>query len=48
VQGHLEDIAIAKDYHGMKFGMKLINALDHIAAQLGCYKVCALARSVME
>ncbi|PQE23885.1 glucosamine 6-phosphate acetyltransferase protein [Rutstroemia sp. NJR-2017a BBW] len=38
VQGHVEDIAIAKDYHGMKFGMKLIKALDHIAAELGCYK----------
>ncbi|KAM3068909.1 Glucosamine-phosphate N-acetyltransferase-like protein [Clarireedia jacksonii] len=38
IQGHIEDIAIAKDHHGKKFGTKLIKALDHIAAQLGCYK----------
>jgi GNAT superfamily N-acetyltransferase len=38
-QGHLEDIAIASDMQGKKFGVKLIQALDHIAKEVGCYKV---------
>jgi len=37
-QGHVEDIAIASDMQGKKFGIKLIQALDHIAKEVGCYK----------
>ena len=36
--GHIEDIAVAKDQQGKKLGLRLIQALDHIAAQIGCYK----------
>jgi len=38
-QGHIEDIVIKKEYQGKKFGVKLIEALDYIAGQVGCYKV---------
>ncbi|KAH8803300.1 glucosamine 6-phosphate N-acetyltransferase-like protein [Xylogone sp. PMI_703] len=36
--GHIEDIAVARDQQGKKLGIKLIKALDYIAAQVGCYK----------
>lgn len=36
--GHIEDIAVAKDQQGKKLGLRLIQALDFIAAKLGCYK----------
>jgi glucosamine-phosphate N-acetyltransferase len=36
--GHIEDIAVAKDQQGKKLGLRLIQALDYIAAQIGCYK----------
>jgi glucosamine-phosphate N-acetyltransferase len=38
VIGHIEDIAVAKDQQGKKLGLKLIKALDFIAAKVGCYK----------
>ncbi|KAF3310607.1 Glucosamine-phosphate N-acetyltransferase-like protein [Orbilia oligospora] len=38
--GHIEDIAVAKDQQGKKLGLRMINALDHIAEKAGCYKVC--------
>ncbi len=38
--GHIEDIAVAKDQQGKKLGLRLIQALDHVADQVGCYKVC--------
>jgi len=38
IQGHIEDIAISANQQGKKFGVKLLNALDSIAAQVGCYK----------
>jgi N-acetylglutamate synthase-like GNAT family acetyltransferase len=41
-QGHIEDIAIKKDQQGKKLGLKLIEALDYVAEQVGCYKVCLL------
>ncbi|QDS77673.1 hypothetical protein FKW77_003370 [Venturia effusa] len=37
-QGHIEDIAIKKEAQGKKFGVKLLEALDYIAAEVGCYK----------
>lgn len=37
--GHIEDIAVAKDQQGKKLGLRIIQALDHIAEKLGCYKV---------
>lgn len=46
IQGHIEDIAIASDMQGKKFGIKLIKALDHIGKEVGCYKVCC-ARSAL-
>jgi glucosamine-phosphate N-acetyltransferase len=36
--GHIEDIAVAKDQQGKKLGLKIIQALDFIAAKVGCYK----------
>ncbi|KAF7544653.1 hypothetical protein G7046_g9743 [Stylonectria norvegica] len=36
--GHIEDIAVAKDQQGKKLGLRIIQALDFIAAQVGCYK----------
>lgn len=38
--GHIEDIAVAKDQQGKKLGLYLIQMLDHIAKEVGCYKVC--------
>ncbi|KAM0450510.1 hypothetical protein ACHAPV_004883 [Trichoderma viride] len=36
--GHIEDIAVAKDQQGKKLGLRLIQALDHVAEKIGCYK----------
>ncbi|RMZ78985.1 hypothetical protein DV737_g3651, partial [Chaetothyriales sp. CBS 132003] len=36
--GHIEDIAVAKNQQGKKLGLRIIQALDHIAHQVGCYK----------
>ncbi|KAL9602014.1 MAG: hypothetical protein Q9219_002122 [cf. Caloplaca sp. 3 TL-2023] len=36
--GHIEDIAVAKDQQGKKLGLRIIQALDHIARNVGCYK----------
>ncbi|KAK6533265.1 Glucosamine-phosphate N-acetyltransferase-like protein [Orbilia ellipsospora] len=36
--GHIEDIAVAKDKQGKRLGLRMIQALDHIAEQAGCYK----------
>ncbi|KAI9804906.1 MAG: Glucosamine-phosphate N-acetyltransferase-like protein [Piccolia ochrophora] len=36
--GHIEDIAVAKDQQGKKLGLKIIQALDYVAEQVGCYK----------
>jgi glucosamine-phosphate N-acetyltransferase len=38
-QGHIEDVAVAVDRRGKGFGILLIQALDLIAEQSGCYKV---------
>jgi GNAT superfamily N-acetyltransferase len=38
--GHIEDIAVAKDQQGKKLGLRIIQALDHVAEKVGCYKVC--------
>jgi GNAT superfamily N-acetyltransferase len=37
--GHIEDIAVAKDQQGKKLGLRIIEALDHVAERVGCYKV---------
>ncbi|CAG8365198.1 unnamed protein product [Penicillium salamii] len=36
--GHIEDIAVEKNQQGKKLGLRIIQALDHVAAQVGCYK----------
>jgi GNAT superfamily N-acetyltransferase len=36
--GHIEDIAVAKDQQGKKLGLRLIQALDYLAKEVGCYK----------
>ncbi|KAF3942386.1 hypothetical protein ABW19_dt0206151 [Dactylella cylindrospora] len=36
--GHIEDIAVSKDQQGKKLGLRMIQALDYIAEQAGCYK----------
>ncbi|KAF2672252.1 acyl-CoA N-acyltransferase [Microthyrium microscopicum] len=38
LQGHIEDIAVAKGQQGKKFGVKLLSALDFVADKVGCYK----------
>jgi len=37
--GHIEDIAVAKDQQGKKLGLRIIQALDFVAKEVGCYKV---------
>lgn len=37
--GHIEDIAVTKDQQGKKLGLRIIQALDHVASEVGCYKV---------
>lgn len=44
--GHIEDIAVARDQQGKKLGLRIIQALDELAARVGCYKVCVLATHV--
>lgn len=36
--GHIEDIAVAKNQQGKKLGLRIIQALDYVAEQVGCYK----------
>jgi GNAT superfamily N-acetyltransferase len=36
--GHIEDIAVAKNQQGKKLGLRIIQALDHVAREVGCYK----------
>ncbi|KAJ5699063.1 Glucosamine 6-phosphate N-acetyltransferase [Penicillium macrosclerotiorum] len=36
--GHIEDIAVEKNQQGKKLGLRIIQALDYVAAQVGCYK----------
>jgi glucosamine-phosphate N-acetyltransferase len=36
--GHIEDIAVASDQQGKKLGLRVIQALDYVAEQVGCYK----------
>lgn len=38
--GHIEDIAVEKGQQGKKLGLRIIQALDYVAANVGCYKVC--------
>ncbi|CAD0109147.1 unnamed protein product [Aureobasidium uvarum] len=38
IVGHIEDIAVAKDQQGKKLGLRIIQALDHVAEKVGCYK----------
>lgn len=37
--GHIEDIVVLDDQRGKGLGKLIINALCHLAFQLGCYKV---------
>lgn len=36
--GHIEDIAVAKNQQGKKLGLRIIQALDAVAKNVGCYK----------
>ncbi|KAI9044933.1 glucosamine 6-phosphate N-acetyltransferase [Aspergillus affinis] len=36
--GHIEDIAVEKDQQGKKLGLRIIQALDHVACSVGAYK----------
>ncbi|KAI0594796.1 acyl-CoA N-acyltransferase [Biscogniauxia sp. FL1348] len=36
--GHVEEIAIAKEHQGKGLGLKMIKALDAVAAKVGCSK----------
>ena len=44
--GHIEDIAVEKGQQGKKLGLRIIQALDYVAAKVGCYKVCSRSCSV--
>lgn len=46
--GHIEDIAVEKNQQGKKLGLRIIQALDYVAAQVGCYKVCVLSSHVYD
>lgn len=37
--GHIEDIAVEKNQQGKKLGLRMIQALDFVAKEVGCYKV---------
>ncbi|EIE91644.1 hypothetical protein G6F57_002851 [Rhizopus arrhizus] len=37
--GHIEDIAVDQNQQGKKLGLRIIQALKHIGAKRGCYKV---------
>lgn len=43
--GHIEDIAVEKGQQGKKLGLRIIQALDYVAANVGCYKVFSLRSS---
>lgn len=45
--GHIEDIAVEKNQQGKKLGLRIIQALDYVAAQVGCYKVCLYLRQLI-
>lgn len=36
--GHIEDIAVETGQQGKKLGLRIIQALDYVAANVGCYK----------
>ncbi|KAE9968059.1 hypothetical protein EG327_011200 [Venturia inaequalis] len=36
--GHVEDIAVARDQKGKKMGLRVLEALVHVAQTAGCYK----------
>ncbi|KAL9629999.1 MAG: hypothetical protein Q9164_006630 [Protoblastenia rupestris] len=42
--GHIEDIVVRKDQQGKKLGLRIIEALGHIAGEVGCYKVCIISQ----
>lgn len=33
---------MAKDQQGKRLGLRIIQALDYIAKEVGCYKVCCI------
>lgn len=37
--GHVEDLAVARDQKGKKMGLRVLEALVHVAQTAGCYKV---------
>jgi hypothetical protein len=37
--GRIEDIAVAREQKGKKFGLRILEALIHISAKSGCHKV---------
>ena len=36
--GHIEDVSISQEHQGKGLGKVLLNALDSVASNLGCYK----------
>lgn len=40
IVGHVEDLAVARDQKGKKMGLRVLEALVHVAQTVGCYKVC--------
>lgn len=44
IVGHVEDIAVARDQKGKKMGLRILEALIHVAGERGCYKVSLFRR----
>lgn len=44
--GHIEDIAVEKGQQGKKLGLRIIQALDFVASNVGCYKVYLSLHSI--
>jgi glucosamine-phosphate N-acetyltransferase len=42
VVGHIEDLAVARDQKGKKMGLRVLEALVHVANCNGAYKVCLI------
>lgn len=42
--GHLQDIAVAKNQQGKNLGFRMLTALDCLAKEVGCYKVCQYSK----
>jgi glucosamine-phosphate N-acetyltransferase len=45
ITGRIQDISVAKDQKGKKFGLRILEALVHMSIEAGCHKVEFLDRA---